>query len=101
MLSQDDDDAEFEGGYRLPSTIYNNLFEYQRTGVRWMWELHCQSVGGIISDEMGLGKTVQSISFLAGLFHSKMLDGPILIICPATVMQQWVSEFHTWWPAFR
>ncbi len=27
--------------------------------------------------------------------------GPVLVVCPATVMHQWVSEFHTWWPPFR
>uniref|UniRef100_A0AAQ4NZF0 DNA excision repair protein ERCC-6 n=1 Tax=Gasterosteus aculeatus aculeatus TaxID=481459 RepID=A0AAQ4NZF0_GASAC len=27
--------------------------------------------------------------------------GPTVIVCPATVMHQWVKEFHTWWPAFR
>jgi DNA excision repair protein ERCC-6 len=66
-----------------------------------MWELHSQSVGGIISDEMGLGKTIQTIAFLGGLHHSRMLEGPIIIVCPATVMQQWVHEFHTWYPPFR
>lgn len=30
-----------------------------------------------------------------------MLKGPILIICPATVLRQWVREFHKWWPPFR
>jgi DNA excision repair protein ERCC-6 len=50
---------------------------------------------------MGLGKTIQTIAFLASLQHSKMLDGPVLIVCPATVMQQWVNEFHKWWPPFR
>jgi DNA excision repair protein ERCC-6 len=45
---------------------------------------------------MGLGKTVQIISFLASLDASKMLNGPILIVCPATVLRQWVQEFHKW-----
>lgn len=27
--------------------------------------------------------------------------GPCLIVCPATVMHQWVSEFHIWWSSFR
>jgi hypothetical protein len=30
-----------------------------------------------------------------------LLQGPVLIICPATVLRQWVREFHSWWPAFR
>lgn len=66
-----------------------------------MWELHQQQVGGIIGDEMGLGKTIQAIAFLAGLHYSKMLTKPIVVVCPATVMKQWVNEFHRWWPPFR
>jgi SNF2 family DNA or RNA helicase len=26
---------------------------------------------------------------------------PSLVVTPATVMRQWVREFHEWWPAFR
>ncbi|XP_011353710.1 DNA excision repair protein ERCC-6 isoform X5 [Pteropus vampyrus] len=27
--------------------------------------------------------------------------GPTIIVCPTTVMHQWVKEFHMWWPPFR
>lgn len=47
------------------------------------------------------GKTVQIVAFLAGLGYSSLLDGPILIVCPATVLKQWVQEFHKWWPPYR
>jgi DNA excision repair protein ERCC-6 len=94
-------DAEFEGGYRIPGDIYPSLFDYQKTGVQWLWELYSQQVGGIIGDEMGLGKTIQIISFIAGLHYSKKVTKPILIVCPATVMKQWVNEFHRWWPPLR
>lgn len=70
-----------------------------------------QQAGGIVGDEMGLGKTIQLISFLVGLKVSRARDkgantkylglGPTLIVCPATVMHQWVKEFHKWWPPFR
>ncbi|KAK5169669.1 DNA repair protein rhp26 [Saxophila tyrrhenica] len=94
-------DAEFEGGYRIPGDIYPSLFDYQKTGVQWLWELYSQQVGGIIGDEMGLGKTIQVIAFLAGLHYSGKLKKPIIIVCPATVMKQWVNEFHRWWPPLR
>ncbi|KAB0397526.1 hypothetical protein E2I00_006883 [Balaenoptera physalus] len=45
---------------------YKQRLRYQQTGVRWLWELHCQQAGGILGDEMGLGKTIQIIAFLAG-----------------------------------
>lgn len=47
---------------------------YQKTGVRWLSELHEQCVGGILADEMGLGKTIQIISFLRALAFSQMED---------------------------
>ncbi|TPX58429.1 hypothetical protein PhCBS80983_g03115 [Powellomyces hirtus] len=96
-----DDDVEYDGGYRLPGDIHTALFDYQRTCTKWLWELHTQETGGIIGDEMGLGKTIQIISYLAGLSASGLLKGPILIVCPATVLRQWVQEFHKWWPPFR
>ncbi|XP_028278800.1 DNA excision repair protein ERCC-6 [Parambassis ranga] len=107
----DDSDAEFDEGFKVPGFLWKKLYKYQQTGVRWMWELHCQQAGGVLGDEMGLGKTIQVISFLAGLSYSKLRTrgsnyryvglGPTVIVCPATVMHQWVKEFHTWWPLFR
>lgn len=94
-------DTVLESGLRLPGDIYQSLFDYQKTGVQWLWELYQQNVGGIIGDEMGLGKTIQVISFLAGLHHSNMLKRPVIVVTPATVMKQWVNEFHRWWPPLR
>ncbi|KAK2796273.1 hypothetical protein FQN51_009484 [Onygenales sp. PD_10] len=94
-------DTAFDGGYRVPGDIYPYLFDYQKTGVQWLWELYQQKVGGIIGDEMGLGKTIQIIAFLAGLHYSKKLTKPIIVVCPPTVMKQWVNEFHRWWAPFR
>ncbi|XP_053307111.1 DNA excision repair protein ERCC-6 [Spea bombifrons] len=107
----EDCDVNFDEGFRIPSALWKKLYKYQQTGVRWLWELHCQQAGGILGDEMGLGKTIQIISFLAGLSYSKMRTrgsdyryeglGPSIIVCPTTVMHQWVKEFHSWWPQFR
>lgn len=94
-------DTLFADGYKIPGDIYPSLFDYQKTGVQWLHELYTQQVGGIVGDEMGLGKTIQIISFLAGLHYSKKLNKPIIVVCPATVMKQWVNEFHKWWPPFR
>ena len=90
----DEDDEEFEGGFKVPKKIWERLYSYQKVGVRWMWELHLQKCGGILGDEMGLGKTIQVIAFLAGLDHSQLIShqssyrglGPVLLITPATVM---------------
>lgn len=50
---------------------------------------------------MGLGKTITVIAFLAGLRFSKLLNGPVLLGCPASILAQWVREFHLWCPQFR
>ncbi|XP_021935615.1 DNA excision repair protein ERCC-6-like isoform X3 [Zootermopsis nevadensis] len=100
---------EIGGGYKLPRDLWSKLYNYQKVGVQWLWELNQQRCGGILGDEMGLGKTVEVIAFLAGLNYSKLLSrhgsfrgvGPSLIVCPTTVMHQWVREFHLWWPYFR
>ncbi|KAH8910314.1 hypothetical protein BR93DRAFT_943976 [Coniochaeta sp. PMI_546] len=99
--SPDHPDHYFENGLKLPGDIYPSLFDYQKTGVQWLAELYAQKVGGIIGDEMGLGKTVQLISFVAALHYSKMLDRPVIVVAPATVLRQWVNEFHRWWPPLR
>ncbi|KAJ4809891.1 Protein CHROMATIN REMODELING 8 [Rhynchospora pubera] len=93
-------DISLEGGLKIPFNIYNQLFEYQRIGVQWLWELHCQHVGGIIGDEMGLGKTVQVISFLASLHYSSLYK-PSIVVCPATLLEQWEREAKTWYPKFK
>lgn len=94
-------DMSYGNGYRSPGDVHPYLFDYQKTGVQWFWELYQQQVGGIIGDEMGLGKTIQVIAFLAGLHYSKKLTKPVIVVCPATLLKQWVNEFHRWWPPFR
>jgi hypothetical protein len=43
---------------------------------------------------------LQVIAFLAGLHHSGLFR-PSLIVCPATVLRQWLRELRAWWPLFR
>ncbi|KAJ2004915.1 DNA repair protein rhp26, partial [Coemansia thaxteri] len=85
----------------VPRQIWDRLLEYQKASLRWMYTLHQQNAGGILGDEMGLGKTVQVAAFLASMYHSQLLSQPSIIVCPATLMRQWVREFHAWWPALR
>ncbi|XP_055342313.1 DNA excision repair protein ERCC-6-like [Paramacrobiotus metropolitanus] len=114
-LQSDDTDptereySQLSDGLRVPARIWSELYQYQKRGVKWLWELHKQQVGGILGDEMGLGKTVQIVAFLAALHYSALRDkllgvdglGPVLVVCPATVLHQWVEEFHRWWPPIR
>lgn len=38
---------------------------------------------------------------MAALHYSKRLDKPVIVVAPATVLRQWVNEFHRWWPPLR
>nr|XP_018903096.1 PREDICTED: DNA excision repair protein ERCC-6-like [Bemisia tabaci] len=95
--------------FAIPQEIWDRLYNYQKVGVRWMWELDQKKCGGILGDEMGLGKTIQIIAFLTGIHYSQLRNkhtmkrglGPSIIVCPTTVMHQWVCEFHKWAPHFR
>lgn len=96
-------------GFKIPLEIWDKLFKYQKVGVQWLYELNETPCGGILGDEMGMGKTIQVIAFLAAVHVSKIRNkhtgipglGPSLIVCPVTVMHQWVSEFHKWYPPIR
>ncbi len=99
---------DLDGRLKVPESIWSRLYPFQKTGLKWLWELHSQKCGGILGDEMGLGKTVQIISYLASLSYTKLISsssgveiGPVLIVAPVTLIGQWVKEFHTWWPYFR
>ncbi|XP_030462305.1 switch 2 [Syzygium oleosum] len=95
---------------QVPSSINCRLLEHQREGVRFLYNLYKNNHGGILGDDMGLGKTIQTIAFLAAIFgkdaESESLKGskegqlqkkgPVLIICPTSVIHNWESEFSKW-----
>lgn len=60
------------GKTRFTNTLAS--YRYQKTGIRWLCELHEQNVGGILADEMGLGKTIQVIAFLRALDETQEKD---------------------------
>ena len=105
----------FDDKLKVPARLWRQLYSYQRVGVRWLWELHQQQTGGILADEMGLGKTVEISAFLFAVRLSRQPDagsavinsrryvglGPVLVVCPVTLLRQWASELHLWAPVFR
>ncbi|ADM12171.1 DNA repair and recombination protein [Encephalitozoon intestinalis ATCC 50506] len=87
-------------GFEIPDFLWNSLFEYQRDGVAWMLGLYKREKGGVLADDMGLGKTIQMIVFLAVLFHNKSIE-KALILCPATIVSQWMAEWKRFYPFVR
>ncbi|CAM0903332.1 unnamed protein product [Alopecurus aequalis] len=77
------------------------LKPYQLVGVNFLLLLHRKGIGGaILADEMGLGKTVQAVTYLTILQHLYNDPGPHLIVCPASVLENWERELKKWCPSF-
>lgn len=77
------------------------LKPYQLVGVNFLLLLYRKGIGGaILADEMGLGKTVQAITYLTLLKHLHNDSGPHLIVCPASVLENWERELRRWCPSF-
>jgi SNF2 family DNA or RNA helicase len=84
---------------RLPAVPLGDLEEvlrtYQKTGVYWLKFLAANSLAGIVADEMGLGKTVQALAFL------RELGGRALVVCPSSLIFNWVREAARFTPERR
>lgn len=92
---QNPDDLKF----KLPKRLDPVLREYQKHGYRWMKTLASYGFGGILADDMGLGKTLQSIAFiLSEIPKIRQEKKPVLIICPSSLMYNWLSEISKFTP---
>ncbi|TIB67714.1 hypothetical protein E3P77_01420 [Wallemia ichthyophaga] len=76
------------------------LRDFQKNGVEWLSTLDSNGFSGILADEMGLGKTLQTITFLAKLMEDGS-KGPFLIICPLSVVKNWINEFAKFTPKLQ
>lgn len=72
------------------------LFPYQARGVQWMWDTVSRTGGLILADEMGLGKTLQIIALL--MIDPPNPRAPALIICPTSLIANWVREIARFAP---
>jgi len=71
------------------------LRPYQKEGVFWLRFLSRNGLGGILADEMGLGKTLQTLAFI------RTLDGPSLVVCPSSLLFNWVREAQKFVPELK
>ncbi|KAG7379050.1 DNA excision repair protein ERCC-6 [Phytophthora pseudosyringae] len=92
--------TETASGLLVPSYVLTQLLPHQRECLEWLHKLHERGVGGILGDDMGLGKTVQLAAFLGSLHRARRLR-TVLLLCPASVLLQWVRELHKWVPRMR
>ena len=86
--------------FPLPEEMAPILRSYQRAGFRWLKTLEEYGFGGILADDMGLGKTVQMITFLLSA-KARGLSHPALIVCPASLVLNWLDECSRFAPALN
>jgi superfamily II DNA or RNA helicase len=85
--------------FEIPDKLESILRGYQKQGFQWMKTLARYGFGGILADDMGLGKTVQSITYIASeLSDVRKRQQPILIVCPSSLIYNWLSEFMKFTP---
>jgi len=82
---------------RLPPGLQATLREYQREGFTWMARLAEAGLGACLADDMGLGKTVQALALL--IRRAKL--GPQLVVCPTSVVINWLTEAKRFAPSLR
>ncbi len=77
------------------------LRPYQKQGVAWLHFLRENGFGGILADEMGLGKTLQTLAFLRFICQTQVDVGPMLIVCPTSLVFNWVAEAKKFTPELK
>ena len=82
-----------------PKELKGELRPYQQTGLKWLWTNISKGFGACMADDMGLGKTIQVISLILKLKEEGKLDKPVLVVCPTTLMGNWMKELQMFAPS--
>jgi hypothetical protein len=89
--------ADGNNGWRLRG-MATSLYHYQLLGAAFMRERENSTTrpyGGLQSDEMGLGKTVTCLAnIIDGQAPPNSPNRTTLIVCPAGLCSQWLSEIR-------
>ncbi len=80
--------------YAVDESLQNVMRDYQIEAYKWIQTLIKYGFSGIIADDMGLGKTLEIISVIKG----DQTALPSLIVCPKSLVYNWVNEFKKWSP---
>ena len=83
----------------VPAGLEATLRGYQEDGFRWLGTLERLGFGGILADDMGLGKTLQVIAHVLAQKEAGR-GGCTLVVCPASLVYNWMSEIARFSPGF-
>jgi SNF2 family DNA or RNA helicase len=84
-----------------PSDFVGTLRKYQEYGFNWMNLLSSIGFGCVLADDMGLGKTIQVIALILTILQNKKKDMSFLVICPTSVLGNWIREIQKFAPNIR
>jgi len=76
----------------IPSGFVGELRPYQQAGVDWLAFCRQAGLGCVLADDMGLGKTIQALA---------AITGKTLVVCPKSVLFNWMSEVAKFRPDLR
>lgn len=89
------------GGFPKQSTSGTQPKQHQLQGFEWLRNCWTEGwPGALLADDMGLGKTFQALAFLAWIRDNmaarrgayRALQGPILIVAPTSLLDNWKKE---------
>lgn len=73
------------------------LRDYQKIGVKWLYNIHKCDFGGILADEMGLGKSLQALCFIRRMLDNDK-SAKVLIVTPTSLCYNWEKEIEKFTP---
>jgi SNF2 family DNA or RNA helicase len=83
-----------------PHGFSGSLRPYQARGYSWLGFLRRWGLGACLADDMGLGKTIQTLVHIQQ--HKQTApDGPVLLVCPTSVISNWQHEVARFTPDLR
>jgi len=97
LVAKDDFGAKLQ----VPKKLNATLRDYQIHGLHWLRFLKKFQLGGILADDMGLGKTLQTIAFLLAEQGKGKVKLPSLIICPTSLVNNWLQELQRFAPSLN
>ncbi len=81
-----------------PTSLRGQLRPYQRYGYSWLEFLRRWGLGACLADDMGLGKTIETLALLLRDKEQGQAEGPVLLICPTSVVGNWEREVQRFAP---